>query len=152
MRYCCRLETPWGSWHMTATERGITSVDNQPLTGEESRNACLDLAERELQAYFRGERKAFTVPLDPAGTAFQREVWNVLREIPFGETLAYSQVAARMGRPAAARAVGQAVGRNPCLILIPCHRVMGKDGSLTGFSAGTELKIKLLALERQKEP
>lgn len=104
-------------------------------------------AARELQAYFAGQRTTFTVPLDLNGTPFQRAVWQSLLQIPYGNSLSYGQVAEQLGKPKAVRAVGQAIGRNPCLILVPCHRVLGKDRRLTGFSAGLELKKALLVLE-----
>ncbi len=87
--------------------------------------------------------------MELAGTAFQREVWGALVDIPFGTTVSYGEVAAKIGRPKAVRAVGQAVGKNPCMIAVPCHRVIGKDGSLTGFSAGLEWKRYLLGLEQK---
>ncbi|MBR0208770.1 MAG: methylated-DNA--[Oscillospiraceae bacterium] len=105
-----------------------------------------------LRAYFAGERPETDVPLHPDGTAFQRAVWELLREIPYGETVSYGtladMLAAHRGRPCSARAVGGAVGRNPVSILVPCHRVVGADGSLTGYAGGTDRKRKLLEIER----
>lgn len=106
-------------------------------------------AARELEEYFRGERQSFDLPLAQAGTPFQQKVWMALREIPYGETATYGQIAARVGSPRGARAVGMACNRNSVLILIPCHRVIGADGSLTGFAGGLDRKEKLLGLERQ---
>ena len=107
------------------------------------------LAEAALQLgeYFEGQRTRFTVPLDFTGTAFQREVWQALLTIPFGETRSYRQIAEQIGRPSAVRAVGAANGRNPISIIAPCHRVIGTDGTLTGFAGGLGAKALLLALE-----
>ncbi len=104
-------------------------------------------AVRQLTEYLARTRKEFDLPLDLHGTPFQREVWNELLHVPYGKTVSYSEIAARIGRPKAARAVGAAVGSNPVPIIIPCHRVIGKDGSLVGFGGGLDLKQRLLALE-----
>lgn len=104
-------------------------------------------AAAELEEYFDRRRKAFTVPLSPHGTQFQLAVWKALRDIPYGQTRTYGEIAAAMGRPRAARAVGMANHDNPLLIFTPCHRVVGKDGALTGFSCGLEIKRRLLELE-----
>jgi len=100
-----------------------------------------------LDAYFSGRDVPFVVPLAPVGTPFQREVWTALREIPFGATASYAEIARRIGRPRAVRAVGAANARNPIAIFVPCHRVIGADGSLTGYAGGLERKRALLALE-----
>jgi methylated-DNA-[protein]-cysteine S-methyltransferase len=104
--------------------------------------------ERQLAAYFAGQLTRFTVPLDFRGTDFQRRVWAELIAIPYGETRSYGQIARAIGRPAASRAVGAANGRNPISIIAPCHRVVGSNGSLTGFAGGLAVKERLLALER----
>lgn len=104
-------------------------------------------AAKELEEYFAGERKVFTLPLSPSGTQFQQSVWEALRTIPYGETRTYGEIAAVVGRPKAARAVGMANHDNPLLIFTPCHRVIGKSGSLTGFACGLEAKRQLLELE-----
>ena len=101
----------------------------------------------ELLEYFRGKRRAFDLPLDPRGTPFQRRVWEALAAVPYGETVTYGALARRAGSPKAVRAVGQANHRNPLPILLPCHRVVGADGSLTGYAGGLELKRFLLDLE-----
>lgn len=106
-------------------------------------------AVRQLGEYFASGRRVFDVPLDPVGTPFQLRAWAQLRKIPYGTTLTYGEQAAAMGRPRAARAVGAANGRNPISIFVPCHRVIGADGSLTGFGGGLETKRFLLALEAQ---
>jgi methylated-DNA-[protein]-cysteine S-methyltransferase len=102
----------------------------------------------QLTDYFAGRRTVFDLPLTFAGTAFQREVWNALRRIPYGETVTYGELASRLGRPTAARAVGMANGRNPIGIIVPCHRVVGSTGDLTGYGGGLDRKRHLLAFER----
>ncbi len=102
----------------------------------------------QLGEYFAGRRREFDLALAPQGTAFQRRVWQALTRIPYGETVSYGELARRIGRPQASRAVGLANGANPLPIVVPCHRVIGADGSLTGFGGGLEIKRKLLALER----
>ena len=106
-------------------------------------------AKRQLREYFGGERRDFDLPLSPAGTAFQRRVWDELRRIPYGETVSYGELARRIGRPTASRAVGAANGRNPLAIVVPCHRVIGTDGTLTGYGGGLPVKETLLAHERR---
>lgn len=110
-------------------------------------NAVLKQAKRELTEYFAGKRRHFDVPTAAAGTEFQRRVWGELARIPFGETRSYLDVATRLGKPSATRAVGAANGRNPISIIVPCHRVIGADGSLTGFGGGMATKRFLLSLE-----
>jgi methylated-DNA-[protein]-cysteine S-methyltransferase len=113
----------------------------------EGRNAVLDQAVDELGEYFAGTRRAFSVPLDPVGTSFQLDVWHGLGRIPYGETTTYAKQAAELGRPRSVRAVASANGRNPLSIVLPCHRVVGSDGTLTGFAGGLEAKAWLLAHE-----
>jgi len=110
-------------------------------------NAVLRETGAQLEAYFNGALQAFDLPLRPVGTAFQREVWSTLAEIPYGQTWSYGDVARRIGKPQAVRAVGAANGRNPIPIVLPCHRVIGADGSLTGFGGGLPAKQLLLTLE-----
>jgi methylated-DNA-[protein]-cysteine S-methyltransferase len=102
---------------------------------------------RQLREYFDGERREFDVPLEMTGTPFQRRVWRALQEIPYGETATYGELALRVGRPSASRAVGLANGRNPVAVIVPCHRVIGADGNLTGYGGGLERKRLLLELE-----
>ena len=113
---------------------------------EDSLPVLID-ARRQLAEYFAGERREFDLPLAPAGTAFQQAVWMKLREIPYGTTTSYGVIAQRLGQPTASRAVGAANGRNPLGIIVPCHRVVGSAGSLTGYAGGLERKQALLALE-----
>lgn len=105
-------------------------------------------ARREIEQYFAGKRRDFTVRLEPLGTAFQRSVWAILCEIPFGETRSYGELAVALQKPGAARAVGRANATNPICLIVPCHRVIGADGSLTGFAFGEKIKRQLLDLEK----
>lgn len=107
-------------------------------------------AVRQLQAYFAGELEEFDLPLAPQGTQFQQKVWSELCEIPYGETISYGTLARRIGNPNASRAVGLANGSNPIPIIIPCHRVIGSNGKLTGYGGGLPIKEKLLALEKRQ--
>ena len=113
----------------------------------EGRNAVIDAAHAQLDEYFAGQRRDFDLPLAPQGTEFQRGVWWALADIPYGRTISYAQLATSIGKPAATRAVGAANGRNPLSIVLPCHRVIGADGSLTGYGGGLPIKTFLLALE-----
>ena len=107
----------------------------------------LDDIRRQVDEYFAGQRQDFDLPLNPRGTDFQREVWTSLQGIPFGQTSTYGRLAHQLGRPTGSRAVGAAVGRNPLSLIVPCHRVVGADGSLTGYAGGLERKAWLLKLE-----
>lgn len=109
-------------------------------------------AVRQLDAYFAGELTQFSLPLEPAGTAFQRSVWTALCDIPYGETISYGALAHRIGHPHAVRAVGAANGQNPLAIVVPCHRVIGRNGKLLGYGGGLDVKEALLALERKQRP
>jgi methylated-DNA-[protein]-cysteine S-methyltransferase len=113
------------------------------------KNAVLDEAFRQFDAYLAGKLKAFTLPLAPAGTPFQRRVWQVLETIPYGATWSYKEVATRAGNPLATRAVGMANNRNPIVVIVPCHRVIGADGRLVGYGGGLERKAWLLELEKR---
>jgi methylated-DNA-[protein]-cysteine S-methyltransferase len=151
-----RIETPLGALTLAATARGLalawfdaqahrTESIDAPVAPE---HPVLAQAEREFGEYFAGARRAFDVPLDPQGTDFQHAVWALLRGIPLGALSSYGDIAQRLGRPRAARAVGAAVGRNPLSIIVPCHRVLGRDGSLTGYAGGLPRKQALLQHER----
>jgi len=118
---------------------------------EDASHPVLVQAERQLAEYFSGQRSRFDLDLEFAGTAFQKQVWEALLTIPYGQTRSYSQIAAQIGRPAAVRAVGAANGRNPISIVAPCHRVIGSSGSLTGFAGGLAVKRKLLGLEGRRD-
>jgi methylated-DNA-[protein]-cysteine S-methyltransferase len=142
------LETPIGTLWLAAGERGLEHVSFRELPGERSPSPVLDDARRQLSAYFAGELDRFDLPLAPSGTEFQRRVWEEVARIPYGGTSTYSAVAAAVGRPSACRAVGAANGRNPLPIVVPCHRVIGAAGSLTGYGGGLDRKRTLLDLER----
>ena len=113
-----------------------------------TQHALLEQAKRELAQFFAGKRRQFDVPLSPAGTAFQRAVWQAISTIGFGDTITYGELARRAGFPGSARAAGAATGRNPIGIVVPCHRVVGADGSLTGYAGGLAKKRALLELEK----
>ncbi len=130
-----------------ALTRATFHATSRPGSGEHL-TPLLKEACRQLEAYFAGRLTDFSVPLAPRGTPFQLTVWSALRQIPYGETRSYRELAASVGRPAAVRAVGAANGRNPIPIFIPCHRVIGSDGRLVGFGGGLETKRKLLDLEQ----
>jgi methylated-DNA-[protein]-cysteine S-methyltransferase len=150
------MQSPLGIITLTTNGEGITALGlpteraarNVPERGAESNHDPLLLrAKAELTEYFAGTRTAFTVPLDPDGTPFQKRVWEALRTIPFGETRSYRDIADMIGQPTATRAVGLANGRNPIGIIVPCHRVIGRDGSLTGYAGGLPAKSWLLEHE-----
>ena len=119
-----------------------------PVTEARELHPILDHVKAQLTDYFAGQRHTFDVPLSMQGTAFQLEVWQALMDIPYGKTISYAELAEAIGRPKAVRAVGAAVGRNPISIVLPCHRVLGKDGKLTGFAGGLAHKATLLTLEQ----
>ena len=119
------------------------------LTGNDSLKAKL---QKQLSEYFSGSRKSFSMKLDLQGTEFQKRVWNELTKIPYGKTITYKELAVRLGNVKSIRAAGTANGANPIPIIIPCHRVIGSDGSLTGYAGGLEMKEKLLQLEGSREP
>lgn len=144
-----RVETPIGAVWLRGDGRAITHAwlpPGDPGWGPDEPGA-LPEARRQVAAWFAGERAAFDLPLAPAGSAFQRRVWEALRAIPRGETRSYGAVAAALGEPDAARAVGAANGRNPIPLLIPCHRVVSADGGLGGFSGSLSVKRALLEME-----
>ena len=148
------IATPIGDLTVVASARGVREVrwgrerdGAAGAAGDTAAGERLERAIAQLGEYFRGERRAFDAALDLEGSAFQRLVWGELARIPFGETRSYGAVAAAIGRPAAARAVGAATGRNPAPVLVPCHRVVGAGGALTGFAGGLGTKRALLAHE-----
>jgi methylated-DNA-[protein]-cysteine S-methyltransferase len=141
------IDSPVGPLRLRADDHALLEVAFAKGAPERSAHPILRLAGAELAAYFAGKLTRFEVPLDAVGTEFQRAVWRALLEIPFGETRSYADIAVRIGRPAAVRAVGAANGRNPIAIVIPCHRVIGSDGSLTGYGGGEPRKRWLLSHE-----
>ena len=153
-----RIDSPVGTLTLAATDAGLHAIEfpsnRHPQKREgwrESDHPLLDRAQAQLDEYFAGERQAFDLPLAPQGTPFQRQVWFALAAIPYGETSSYAELAQRIGRPTAVRAVGAAIGRNPLTVIVPCHRVIGSGGALTGYAGGLERKRTLLALETGAE-
>lgn len=154
------VDSPIGQLKLVASDKGLVAIlwENEnprrvrlaELT-EEPRHPILLHTEKELREYFDGRRDAFTVPLDMRGTNFQKQVWEALLGIPFGQTRTYGQLANQLGNPKATRAVGAANGRNPLAILVPCHRVIGFSGKLTGFAGGLDAKAHLLRLEARDQ-
>ncbi|MEP0203680.1 MAG: methylated-DNA--[protein]-cysteine S-methyltransferase [Halioglobus sp.] len=146
------MTTPIGTLQLYSNGVALTAIDwpDQQVVTEhavETEDDVLRETKRQLQQYFNKEREQFDVPLDAGGTEFQNAVWNALRRIPYGEQCSYGDIAREINRPKAVRAVGAANGRNPIPIIVPCHRVIGSNGTLTGFAGGLALKRELLALE-----
>jgi methylated-DNA-[protein]-cysteine S-methyltransferase len=153
--YFTEFASPIGKLRITGTGAALTGVfmESERHTSAQSRDAVRDAAplreaRQQLDEYFGGERREFSLVLDADGTEFQRSVWRALRGIPYGATASYGDIAKRIRNPKAVRAVGLANGRNPISIIIPCHRVIGADGSLTGYGGGIERKRFLRALEK----
>ena len=145
-----RVETPIGPLLLSAEDGRLSGIAFDSSAEARSSEPLFLDAEAQLHAYFAGELERFELPLAPGGTAFQLSVWEALREIPYGSTTTYSKLAAALGRPSACRAVGAANGRNPLPVIVPCHRVIGAAGELTGYGGGLERKRMLLALEAAK--
>lgn len=152
------MPSPVGELKLVASDKGLVAVlwENDkpkrvPLHDlqENDRHPILLKTEQQLNEYFACKRKKFSVALDMRGTRFQNDVWNALLAIPFGETRSYGQLAKQLGKPLASRAVGAANGRNPVSIIVPCHRVIGSSGKLTGFAGGLDTKAHLLDLEKK---
>ncbi|MFA5964895.1 MAG: methylated-DNA--[protein]-cysteine S-methyltransferase [Sphingomonas sp.] len=155
------MPSPVGDLTLVASDTGLTAIlwrnddpDRVRLGAmvEDRDDPTLTLAARELAGYFAGTLTTFTVPLDFRGTEFQKRVWAALLTIPFGETRSYGEIARQIGRPTASRAVGAANGRNPISIIAPCHRVIGSNGTLTGFAGGLAAKALLLGIEGHAVP
>lgn len=148
------METPIGRLLIKENGTAVTAIQAVQKKGDvpeaqKKETSLLQETKKQLQEYFDGERTYFDLPLQPNGTAFQQKVWQALRQIPYGETRSYKELADMIGNPKACRAVGGANNKNPILILTPCHRVIGTDGSLTGFAAGLPAKKYLLELEKR---
>jgi methylated-DNA-[protein]-cysteine S-methyltransferase len=152
-----QIESPLGQLLLAADDAGLRyirfgrekpALRPDPAWHEE--RGLLQETVRQLTAYFAGQRESFDLPLAPQGTPFQLAVWKRLCDIPYGQTISYGELARRMGNPNASRAVGLANGANPIPIVIPCHRVIGSNGKLTGYGGGLPIKQKLLALERRQ--
>jgi len=156
MRYYDICTSPYGDMLLVAEDEGLSGVyfDGQkylpqiePEWRRDARHAPLRQAKRELAEYFGGERKRFETALAPEGTPFQRSVWKAISTVGFGEIITYSELACRAGCTGSARAAGAATGRNPISVIVPCHRIVGSNGSLTGYAGGLGRKRALLALE-----
>lgn len=149
IRHAC-YESPWGPVTIGYQDGAVVFLQlSKTEPSVQAPSALSDWAAMELQEYFNGTRRAFSFPMRPQGTDFQRAVWQQLCRIPYGQTQTYSQIAAAIGRPTAFRAVGMACKCNPIWIAIPCHRVVGKNTSLTGYAGGLDLKQALLDLENK---
>lgn len=152
MTYLHRMHSPVGPLTLLSDGDHLTGLllpshyDAAPVDAHEDAGPFATVID-QLQAYFAGKRRAFDAPLQPVGTPFQRRVWTALLDIPYGRTASYRDIAERIGSPTATRAVGMANGRNPIAIIIPCHRVIGANGSLTGYGGGLQCKRQLLDLE-----
>ena len=150
------LESPVGLLTISGNEKGLHSVSFDPTSPvidpaartDEPGRPTLDEAVRQLRAYFQKKLTQFDLPLNPEGTAFQMEVWRELQNIPYGSVISYGELAKLIGKPKASRAVGAANGANPIPIIIPCHRVIGSNGRMTGYGGGVRIKEALLELER----
>jgi len=156
MRYYDLYESPHGQMLLVANGEGLSGVyfegqkyhaQVEPEWRRDTGHAPLFQATRELAEYFGGERKCFETALAPEGTSFQQSVWKAISTVTFGETITYGELARRAGCPGSARAAGAATGRNPLTIVVPCHRIVGSSGSLTGYAGGLDRKRALLALE-----
>ncbi len=157
MNYYYKMMTSvLGELKLVASDKGLAAIlweNDRPSRvrlgslSEDKRHPILVQAEKELAEYLDGKRKKFSVKFDTSGTAFQKDVWDALETISFGETRSYGEIAKQIGKPAAVRAVGAAIGRNPISVMVPCHRVIGASGALTGFAGGLKTKEKLLKLE-----
>lgn len=162
MKHKCHLQTPIGVICIEENGKAITGLyldrayekqyhlesTQQTVFLAEAETGLLHMAGNQLAEYFQGKRKEFTLPLAPQGTDFQKRVWEALCTIPYGQTRSYGEMAAQIGNPKACRAVGGANNKNPIMIFIPCHRVIGADGSLVGFGGGLQAKKYMLDLEK----
>lgn len=154
------MPSPVGVLKLVASHMGLVAIlwendrpNRVPLKSleEDKNHPILEETETQLKAYFSGKLNEFSIPLDAIGTEFQKKVWEALRTIPFGQTRSYQQIAQQIGNPKAVRAVGAANGKNPISIVVPCHRVIGANGKLTGFAGGLSIKEYLLDLEQNSD-
>ncbi|MBL8014369.1 MAG: methylated-DNA--[protein]-cysteine S-methyltransferase [Candidatus Omnitrophica bacterium] len=149
------MSSPVGTIHLQATEKGLRGVNvcqetvtsENSISGPSPQKEILKSASDQLKQYFKGERQDFDIPLDLDGTDFQKRVWKELSRIPFGKTVSYADIAKKIRNPKAVRAVGNANGKNPVCIVVPCHRVIASDGGIGGYSGGLPVKRSLLKLE-----
>ena len=154
MTYTLQVKSPIGELLLVSDGAALTGLymEPHPVIESAGEDGIVRETARQLHEYFAGERTTFDLPLRLEGTTFQKQVWNALCEVPFGETISYAELARRVGNPKACRAVGLANGRNPIGIVVPCHRVIGANGTLTGYGGGLERKKFLLELEAQLVP
>jgi methylated-DNA-[protein]-cysteine S-methyltransferase len=148
MTFSTQFSTTVGALTLEGDDQALTRVGFDAPSVPQGDAAALATAAIQLEQYFAGERTEFDLDVELEGTPFERRVWDEVRAIPYGETATYAEIAERIGRPGACRAVGRANGRNPVALIVPCHRVIGSDGSLTGYAGGLEMKRALLDLER----
>lgn len=153
------MPSPVGNLKLVCSDEALVAVlwENEkvgrvklPKMESDPNHSILIEAETQLEEYFAGDRKEFSIPLNPIGTEFQKKVWNELQQIDYGATLSYMELATRIGSPQSARAIGAANGKNPISIIVPCHRVIGANGELTGFAGGIHYKERLLNLEKNQ--
>jgi len=152
------LKTKLGTFVLHGDEQGITGISlpgtcplpKKPVTASPRHSAILEAAARQITEFVNGKRTTFDLPLSITGTQFQMQVWNIIQTIPFGHTLSYGEIGRRLGNKKMARAVGGAANANPVPLIIPCHRVIGADGRLTGFAGGLKMKKCLLTLEKEQ--
>jgi methylated-DNA-[protein]-cysteine S-methyltransferase len=149
MTFSTQFSSPVGSLTLEGDDLSLTRLGFDPPASPQGDAPAVAAAAIQLEQYFAGERTEFDLDIDLAGTPFERRVWDEVRAIPYGETATYAEIARRVGSPSACRAVGRANGRNPIAVIVPCHRVIGSDGSLTGYAGGVEMKRALLELERR---
>lgn len=142
------ITTPIGNIKIEEQDEKITGISYTEERPSYADTHVLKEAQKQLNEYFEGRRKIFNLPLNPAGTEFQHKVWSALKEIPYGGIRTYKQIAEQIGNPSACRAVGMANHKNPIMIVVPCHRVIGSNGALTGYASGIDIKEKLLDLEK----
>ena len=155
--YQSQLDSPIGTLTLVASDDGLRKIlwedqaDDADDAVLDDAHPVLAAAAAQLAEYFRGDRERFDLPLDLVGTDFQKEAWLALASVPYGETTSYAEQAERIGRKGAFRAVGAANGKNPVPIVLPCHRIVGANGALTGFAGGLDIKQRLLALEQDQQ-
>lgn len=152
MYYAKKINSPIGELYLIANNEALVAIDNiaselYKKAQKMKKHIILDLTEKQLNEYFCGARKEFDLPLAPVGTDFQHKAWRALMKIPYGKVWSYGEQAKYLKNPKASRAVGGANGKNPIPIIIPCHRVIGSNGKLTGYSGGMKMKVALLKLE-----
>lgn len=151
-----KMRSIFGDIFICASDIGVTSLGwkerDIPLVSKTDKYPLISMAVTQLKEYFSGARKSFDLPLDLKGTEFQMKVWKELQRVPYGKTLTYKDIAAKVKSPKAVRAVGTANGKNPLCVIIPCHRIIGSNGKLSGYAWGIDLKEKLLKLEGSLKP